>query len=160
MASMLSSSAAAACQIDIFNHLSGIALDHSVLVKSYAYDKRTGLFSRRGSNRPIGSFDSDGYVKIAIHKKFYAAHRLAWFYVHGVWPTFVIDHINRKRYCNWLSNLRDVHQATNRENRTNWGRTGDPKEGLYSWVGKKHYDLALANCDAKGTHRQKSLCEA
>ena len=42
--------------------------------------------------------------------KTHTAHRLAWFWTHGYWPT-EIDHINRDRTDNRLANLRDVPHA-------------------------------------------------
>lgn len=46
----------------------------------------------------------------------FAAHRLAWLYTHGVWPEHWIDHRNRVRHDNRISNLRDVDMAHNRHN--------------------------------------------
>jgi hypothetical protein len=59
-----------------------------------------------------------GYVFIRADLKRYAAHRLAWLYVHGQWPKNDIDHINGIRSDNRISNLRDVTHATNLLNRT------------------------------------------
>lgn len=47
--------------------------------------------------------------------RLYRAHRLAWLYVHGVWPD-VIDHINGDPWDNRLVNLRDVPQHVNMQN--------------------------------------------
>jgi HNH endonuclease len=44
------------------------------------------------------------------------AHRLAWLYVHGIWPERKIDHINGNPCDNRLVNLRDVSQAQNMQN--------------------------------------------
>lgn len=49
------------------------------------------------------------------------AHRLAWFYVHGVWPTNEIDHINRNKSDNRIENLRDVTRTVNQRNLPVWG---------------------------------------
>lgn len=65
------------------------------------YDEDTGVFKRkaRTSNRIsigdiAGSSDAKGYVCIRVGGKTYKAHRLAWLYVYGEWPTGEIDHIN------------------------------------------------------------------
>lgn len=55
-------------------------------------------------------------IQIRISGKNYLAHRLAWLYVHGVWPKEYIDHINGDPCDNRLSNLRE---ATARENMFN-----------------------------------------
>jgi hypothetical protein len=44
------------------------------------------------------------------------AHRLAWFYVHGHWPTTGIDHIDGDPSNNRLSNLREANQVENMQN--------------------------------------------
>lgn len=46
----------------------------------------------------------------------YYAHRLAWFYVHGGWPTYYIDHINRRKSDNRIANLREVKPFENSQN--------------------------------------------
>ncbi|WP_353511490.1 HNH endonuclease signature motif containing protein [Escherichia sp. 10290] len=43
----------------------------------------------------------------------YFAHRLAWLYVYGEWPKQEIDHIDRNRRNNAISNLRDVSRVVN-----------------------------------------------
>ena len=89
------------------------SLNHKWLVQNYRYDPETGLFFRFGSARVLGSLNSDGYVKIKMRGQTVLAHRLAWFYVHGVWPEFVIDHRNEVRHDNRIRNLRDIRQRKN-----------------------------------------------
>lgn len=57
-----------------------------------------------------------GYIQVRLDYKRYYAHRLAWLYVHGVWPCGVIDHINGCADDNRIANLRDVSQGINRQN--------------------------------------------
>ena len=61
----------------------------------------------------------DGYIIIKIDGMAYRGHRLAWFYIHGVWPE-EIDHINRDGLDNRMVNLRE---CTHAENVRNHGRT-------------------------------------
>lgn len=58
-------------------------------------------------------------VIIQLDGKEYRAHRLAWFYVHGVWPSELIDHRDRDATNNSLKNLRDVSFLVNNNNRIN-----------------------------------------
>ena len=85
------------------------------------YDYDTGLFKWIFSSNQIqkgniaGSLD-DGYIRIGFRGKQYRAHRLAWFYMFGVWPE-QIDHINGIRSDNRIINLRDVNNSENQRNR-------------------------------------------
>ena len=89
------------------------------------YDKETGVFtwknsqSNRAKNGSVaGTRHQYGYIQIKIVGKIRKAHRLAWLYVHGVWPQYTIDHINGIRDDNRISNLRDVTDVQNKSNRT------------------------------------------
>lgn len=77
-----------------------------------SYDTESGTFS-------LPTFkNSIGYMRICVDGRRYLAHRVAWMYVHGVWPSSLIDHINGDRADNRLCNLRDVSQSVNQQNVT------------------------------------------
>lgn len=87
------------------------------------YEPETGMlrWKRRLSSRtqvgaPAGT-RCNGYSKLALFGRQYYAHRLAWLHVYGAWPEGILDHINRNRSDNRISNLRDVGHAENGQNR-------------------------------------------
>lgn len=86
------------------------------------YDPETGVFTwlkSRGScdSGVVAGTKVNGYVKIRIHRRRYYAHRLAWLYVHGEFPPLWIDHVNRVRSDNRISNLRLSGPMENAQNR-------------------------------------------
>lgn len=86
------------------------------------YDPVTGLFNwkRRMRGTKFGSaagwVNDSGYLCIRVDGTLYRAQRLAWLYVHGVYPKGVIDHIDRNRLNNSIVNLRDITKAMNQRN--------------------------------------------
>ncbi len=89
----------------------------------FHYDPISGVFTRKvvNTNRvKVGSVAGtkrpDGYLKITIYGKHYLAHRLAWFYVHGEWPSEMTDHKNLDRGDTRLANLRDSTRSDNYAN--------------------------------------------
>lgn len=102
------------------------SVELSELKERLDYDPEQGVFVRKATKsfRPLvgriaGSYaHKSGYVFIEVDRKKYAAHRLAWLFVHGKWPTEAIDHINRVRSDNRICNLREASNFTNSQNRT------------------------------------------
>lgn len=89
------------------------------LKKFVSYDPDTGLFTwlvdryRPRTGTIAGSYMSNGYVSIVIEQRAYLAHRLAWAFVTGTWPTADIDHHNRVKDDNRFANLRDATASQN-----------------------------------------------
>lgn len=63
-----------------------------------------------------GSTGADGYIRVRIDTKRYAAHRVAWLIHTGKHPLGVIDHINGDRSDNRAENLRDTCHVVNMQN--------------------------------------------
>jgi predicted HAD superfamily Cof-like phosphohydrolase len=94
------------------------------LKKYLHYEPSTGVFTRLFKSGPRGTVGSivgyktkKEYLSIKLLGKTYQAHRLAWLYMHGVWPIKSIDHINGVRGDNSISNLREASEAENGANR-------------------------------------------
>lgn len=84
------------------------------------YDPDTGEFRWRikGSarRRTVGSRRKRGYIQIGIDGRSYQAHRLAYLWMIGVWPSEQVDHINRNPSDNRWSNLRAATHSENARN--------------------------------------------
>ena len=99
------------------------SLTHSRLLELLSYDPNTGIFTRKASlsNRtPVGSVAGTvtrGYSYLHVDGNRYAAHRLAWFYTHGVWPSSLLDHRNMRGTANNIDNLRPATKSANGANR-------------------------------------------
>jgi len=89
-----------------------------------AYNDLTGEFvwKNRQTNRvAIGSVAGsknrkDGYIRIGISKKIYAAHRLAFIFMTGDWPPEDVDHIDGNKANNSWNNLRLASDQVNAQN--------------------------------------------
>lgn len=76
------------------------------------------IWNARFYGKVCGYINKEGYRRIGIDGKLYQAHRLAWFYVTGKWPTAQIDHPNHIRDDNRWKNLREVNHQENQKNRS------------------------------------------
>ena len=107
------------------------------------YDSETGIFTWIASHKKpkagqaAGTVDRDGYIIIRHGGRGYKAHRLAWLYVYGEWPTGMIDHINRVRHDNRIANLRCADASLNAQNHSHKpGCSGLPWVTWFSQYGK------------------------
>lgn len=57
-----------------------------------------------------------GYILIRLEGRLYRAHRLAWLYMTGEWPSEMIDHKDGDRANNRFINLRDARGGQNHHN--------------------------------------------
>jgi hypothetical protein len=89
-----------------------------------SYDPETGIFvwthplSNRVKQGAVATYiDKDGYCGLRFNKKYYRAHRLAYWWLVGVWPK-AIDHINGDKQDNRFVNLRAASYQQNNQNKT------------------------------------------
>lgn len=93
-----------------------------------SYSAETGIFRWKAS-RPgcragdvTGSRTANGYIRLHLDGVKFLAHRIAWLYVHGSFPSQDVDHINGDRTDNSIANLRDVSRSHNMQNRASANR--------------------------------------
>lgn len=134
-------------------------LTHERLLQLLAYDPETGVFTwkERTANRvkvgdTAGSLHHDGYIVIRIDGGLYRAHRLAWFYVTGGWPSghFFVDHKDLNRARNVWTNLR---LATNKQNGENPSLSKRNKSGYQGvWWNEKAQAYDVKICHNRKQH--------
>ncbi len=100
------------------------------------YDQDTGVFTWINPKRKlvincVAGTTFEGYIIIKINNKQYRAHRLAWLYVYGKFPSNLIDHINGIRNDNRLCNLRECTNQQNLFNRKNESNNTSGFKGVY-----------------------------
>lgn len=97
-------------------------------LKYFRYNKRTGkLFwkvkphhrARITIGEEAGTLSALGYIHVGLHRKVHKAHRIIWLMIHGKMPKKGkdIDHKNRDRSCNKLTNFRLANKS-----QTCWNR--------------------------------------
>ena len=149
---------------------------YEALAAQVTYDPETGVvtwnlreeiarwdkaFNAQFAGRECGSIDYHGYRIIGFRHegklKRLKAHRLAWLIVHGKPPDGEIDHINRNRADNRISNLRDVHRHINQRNAS---RRVDNTSGVtgVAWDKNSGKWLAQASIDGRPRYIGRFTC--
>ena len=88
------------------------------------YNADTGIFTWLASGKGreaslrAGRKNTKDYIRITIEGVVYSAHRLAWLYMTGDWPSVQIDHKNLIKSDNRWSNIRLATKAQNQLNKT------------------------------------------
>ena len=121
------------------------------------YCPETGVFTWLVSRGRIsvgtiaGATNNLGYCQIGINKTLHLAHRLAWLYMTGEFPSDQIDHLNHVRDDNAWPNLRGATQLINSRNTT---KRSDNKSGIVGvcFVSRENKWLSFIHHDGKCIH--------
>lgn len=129
------------------------------------YDAESGVFTHKTETRKFsvgdiagvvsesGRHEGGGYRRINIDRKVYTAHRLAWFWVYGVWPG-PLDHRDTDRDHNWISNLRETDHSKNGANRSKQSNNTSGLKGAY-W--NKNAGRWLSSIKSGGVYKYLGL---
>lgn len=138
-------------------------LTHARLLDLLDYDPETGVFTRRQAvgklkaGAVFGSKNGHGYLHGWLDgRNLYKCHQLAWFYVHGEWPPRPLDHRDRNRANNRISNLRLTNHIENGQNQV--GRKAGSDQSLPRGVTRNGSGYSARICINKevwhlGTYR-------
>lgn len=82
----------------------------------YLYWKHDMCNRRIKAGTRAGSRTTTGYMEIRFGRKPVMQHRVAWFLYHGFLPECQLDHINRDKADNRISNLRMAPENAHHNN--------------------------------------------
>lgn len=88
-----------------------------------SYCPATGILIwkvRRGAKAAgsVAGTNDKGHINVIVDYEHYPAHRIAWALYYKEWPNAEIDHINRVRSDNRISNLRLASRTEQLRNRS------------------------------------------
>ena len=99
---------------------------------------------KEGQKIELNGSDCNGYIVHGIRYNGFKiqlrAHQIVWIAANGLYDkqTLMIDHINRDKKDNRLSNLRLVDAKGNRENATEYkGKLSDEQKDMMTWLHKE-----------------------
>ena len=119
------------------------------------YDSGTGICRwriarpHRAPGDIAGHLGHWGYWIISIDDKHHRRARLAWLYVRGEWPDGELDHEDRVRDHDWISNLRPANQTQNNANRVAYRNNKSGFKGVHLFQGRFR---AMIRINGKGQH--------
>jgi len=97
-----------------------------------------GRKSERGGKRVNTYIDECGYYRIGIERKTYPLSRIIYQMYYGdLTPEYEVDHIDRDKLNNHITNLRKVLQEVNKRNKTKQKNAGSDNTGVC--LNRKHH---------------------
>ena len=127
-------------------------MTQKLLKSKYHYNPSTGIFTRISTNKKTTYITSTGYKRIKINGTAYREHRLAWLYVYGYIPEGIIDHINRNKIDNAISNLRIATYSENKVNTDILRNNTSGEKCIHYHEAKRKYQVSVTR-----NHKRKHL---
>ena len=128
------------------------------LRRRYKYNPETGKLINRKTGRELKAKTGNGYSTVFFHGAKFYLHRIVWCIVYGREPQYTIDHIDRNKQNNRLSNLRDVTIRENNLNKNFKPNKDTGQRGIcLLHIGKRFYYQVKFN---KKHYYFKTLAEA
>lgn len=116
---------------------------------------RANGWNTKYANKPVSCVNSSGYITVSINKKRYLAHRIIYKLINNDEPN-IIDHINRDKTDNRISNLRSASTSLSMHNRKH--KSGNLPQGVQP---NGNFYMARINVNNKtihlGTHKTPEL---
>jgi hypothetical protein len=143
-------------------------LFHTTQIPVFFHWLKDRTFGVKAGDRAGHMKKATGYCFLKINGEMIPAHRLAWFYMHGVWPV-MIDHKDRVRSNNSLSNLREATPAQNALNASmnsnnssgmrgvTWNKGVGKWQAQASFNKKSHY-LGVFDCPHEAQKAYADFC--
>lgn len=117
------------------------------------------LWNGRWAGKEAFTTRSHGYFTGHLLDKKLQAHRVAWAIAYGEWPNF-IDHINRDRGDNRLSNLRAVTRTENQRNHPKRSDNSSGVSGVYWDANRKRWSAYINTDKRVSLGRFETMAEA
>jgi hypothetical protein len=113
--------------------------------------KSSRAWNRRyAGKKAFACHDKDGYCVARIYGKQYKAHRVAWAYHYGQWPSKLIDHDNRDPSDNRIENLKASSYCGNSRNKK---LPNDNTSGTVGVCWSISVNRWIARIGVNGTHK-------
>jgi len=134
------------------------------LKQLFSYNPETGDFTylTQASKKTkigdiAGGLDDQGYRRIRVDGKKYRAHRLAFFYMTGKWPTDDLDHHDLNKDNNRWGNIRTASKSQNMANKSTPKNNTSGFKGVY-WRKKSNAWYAVIGVNGKQQHLGQYTC--
>jgi hypothetical protein len=112
---------------------------------------RSTSWNTRWAGKVAGADNGRGYIVIRFDGCKYYAHRLAWFYMTGEWPSSDLDHDNRMKNQTKIDNLRPATRSQNEFNKGITKRNTSGYKGV-SYVARSRKWGAYIALNGKSTY--------